>query len=197
MDKNVIVLVAAVIVTVWIAAATGTLNTYPFKGINKETTPSKTEVPPPTLESTQKPLNPNDTTPKTSSPTSPTEKVQPDVVVTQTGGGSMLAAECANKSYIIENCEYIVEGTVVKVESRETEKGIFTYTDISVEKYVKGEELGEEIQIVTPGGRVGEIVQQTEDQPTFQEGMKVRLYLKATDGKLSIFCGQAGVDEIL
>ncbi len=120
------------------------------------------------------------------------------VIVKQSGGSGMLIQECTDKSYITQTADYIVEGTVEKVESRwnEARTGIFTYTDLRIENYVKGTPFNENtLQIVTPGGTVGEISQAVEDQPIFHEGKKVRIYFQAVNGEFSIVCGQFGVEE--
>jgi hypothetical protein len=120
------------------------------------------------------------------------------IIVKQSGGAGMLISECSDKSYITETADYIVEGTVERVESRwnEGRTGIFTYTDLSIENYVKGAPFAENtLQIVTPGGTVGEITQWVEDQPIFHEGKKVRIYFEEVSGEFSIVCGQFGVEE--
>jgi hypothetical protein len=120
------------------------------------------------------------------------------VIVKQSGGAGMLIRECADKSYITQTADYIVEGTVEKVESKWNEErtGIFTYTDLRIEYYVKGAPFAENtLQIVTPGGTVGEITQAVEDQPIFHEGKKVRIYFQEVDGEFSIVCGPFGVEE--
>ena len=120
------------------------------------------------------------------------------VIVKQSGGAGMLISECSDKSYITETADYIIEGTVDRVESRwnEGRTGIFTYTDLSIENYVKGAPFAENtLQIVTPGGTVGGITQWVEDQPIFHEGKKVRIYFEDVSGEFSIVCGPFGVEE--
>jgi hypothetical protein len=110
----------------------------------------------------------------------------------------MLIAECADETYRTEKADYIIEGTVESVESRWNQEGtgIFTYTELAIEKYVKGAPFAEnKIQVVTPGGTVGEISQWVEDQPIFHEGKRVRLYFEELNGEFSIVCGQFGVVE--
>ena len=129
----------------------------------------------------------------------PTSAPKGKIIVRQAGGMGMLIPECGDKNYIIETADYIVEGTVVQVESRWNEGGtqIFTYTDMSIEEYVKGAPLPvDTIQIITPGGTSGGVTQWVEDQPVFHQGKKVRLYLKETDGEFSTVCAQFGVEEI-
>ncbi len=111
------------------------------------------------------------------------------ITVKQSGGAAMLISECGSKNYITNKADYIIEGTVERVESKwdEEKTSIFTYTDLSIEKYVKGTPFEEsELQIVTPGGTVEEISQWVEDQPIFHEGKKVRIYFQATNGEFSI-----------
>jgi hypothetical protein len=120
------------------------------------------------------------------------------IIVKQSGSAGMLIKECTDKSYITQAADYIVEGTVEKVESKWNEErtGIFTYTDSRIENYVKGTPFSENmLQIVTPGGTVGGITQAVEDQPIFHEGKKVRIYFQEVNGEFSIVCGQFGVEE--
>ncbi|MBM3119528.1 MAG: hypothetical protein FJ006_08285 [Chloroflexi bacterium] len=116
----------------------------------------------------------------------------------QSGGAGILIKECADAAYRAEKADYIVEGTVEKVESRWNQErtSIFTYTDLRIEKYVKGAPfVGNELQIVTPGGTVGEISQWVEDQPIFHEGKKVRIYFEEVNGEFFIVCARFGVEE--
>ena len=111
----------------------------------------------------------------------------------------MLIAECQDRNYIIKTADYIVEGTVKRVESRwnEEKTSIFTYTDFSIEKYLKGTPFAESmLQIVTPGGTVGTISQWVEDQPIFHEGKRARIYFAEVNGEFSIVCARFGVEEI-
>ena len=120
------------------------------------------------------------------------------IVVKQSGGTGILIAECADKTYRTEKADYTIEGTVEKVESRWNQErtGIFTYTELTIEKYVKGAPLAEnKLQIVTPGGTVGEVSQWVEDQPIFHEGKRIRIYFEEVNGEFLIVCGQFGVEE--
>jgi len=120
-------------------------------------------------------------------------------IVKQSGGAAMLDIKCANQSYITETADYIVEGTVKNVESKwnENKTSIFTYSDLLIEKYLKGTPFENNLlQIITPGGTVGDISQWVEEQPIFHEGKKVRVYLKKTNGEFSIVCARDGIEEI-
>ena len=121
------------------------------------------------------------------------------VVVKQSGGAGLLIAECRDKQYIINTADYIIEGIVERVESNwnEGKSGIFTTTNLSIEKYVKGAPFAQsELQIVTPGGTVGDITQLVEDQPIFHEGKRVVIYFQKTDGEFHIVCARFGVEEL-
>ena len=120
------------------------------------------------------------------------------IIVRQSGGAGMLIQECSDQSYIAQTADYIIEGTVEKVESRwnEDRSSIVTYSDVAIEKYVKGAPFaGNKLQIVTPGGTVGEVTQAVEDQPIFHEGKKVTIYLEQVDDDYAIVCGRFGVQE--
>jgi len=120
------------------------------------------------------------------------------IVVRQSGGAGILVKECADEAYRAEKADYIIDGTVEKVESRWNQErtGIFTYTELTIEKYVKGTPFAEnKLQIVTPGGTVGEISQWVEDQPIFHEGKKVRIFFEEVNGEFFIVCSQFGVEE--
>ncbi len=121
------------------------------------------------------------------------------VVVKQTGGACALIAECRDRQYIINTADYIVEGTVRGVESKwnEDKTSILTYTDLSIERYVKGAPFAQDrLQIITPGGTVGDVTQLVEDQPIFHEGKRVRIYFQEIDGEFHIVCAQFGVEEL-
>lgn len=126
-------------------------------------------------------------------------QTQGRITIKQSGGAGMLIAECGDKNYISGEADYIIEGIVKKVESKwdEEKTSIFTYTDLSIEKQIKGIPFaGNELQIITPGGTVGELSQWAEDQPIFHEGKKVRIYFRENNGEFSIICAQFGVEEI-
>jgi putative hemolysin len=129
------------------------------------------------------------------------------IIVWQTGGAAALIQECGDKNYINNTADYIIEGTVGKVESKWEEEThgpptlILTYTNLSIEKYIKGTPFAQnELLIVTQGGTVGEVSQGVEDQPIFHEGKKVRIYFAqgpiASTTQFTIVCGHLGVEDI-
>jgi len=121
------------------------------------------------------------------------------IIVKQLGGMAVLPMECGDKNYVSNAADHIIEGPVEKVESKwnEEKTSIFTYSDLLIENYVKGNPFeSNKLQIITPGGTVGEISQWVEDQPIFHQGKKVRIYLQETNGEFSIICAQFGFEEI-
>lgn len=116
-----------------------------------------------------------------------------------------LISECEDRNYISKNADSIVEGTVEKVESKQmkekfgmSEINIYTFNNLTIEKYVMGNPINRnKVQLVIPGGTVNGITQWVEDQPTFHEGARVRVYLQEEQGKFSVVCAQAGVEEII
>ena len=129
----------------------------------------------------------------------PTPTPKGQIIVTQSGGAGALIAECGDKNYISNTADYIIEGTVGEVESKwnEGKTSILTYTVLSIEKYIKGTPFTQNrLQVVTPGGTVGEVNQWVEDQPIFHEGKRVRIYFQETNAEFSIVCGPFGVEEL-
>jgi hypothetical protein len=121
------------------------------------------------------------------------------VIIRQSGSAGAVIAECQDRDYISSMSDYIVEGTVTGVESRWNEEntGIFTYSDFIVTAYIKGAPFPTNtVQIVTPGGTVGDITQAVEDQPIFHEGRRVRLYLEKVNDEFTIVCGRLGVEGL-
>lgn len=119
------------------------------------------------------------------------------VIIRQVGGVGLLSVNCREENYINNVADYIIEGIVEKVESKQTEEGIFTFSDLRIEKYLKGTPFPQdELQIAILGGTVGELGLAVEDQPIFHQGKKVRIYFKKTNGEFFIICGQMGAVEI-
>jgi len=122
-----------------------------------------------------------------------------EIIVNQSGGAGALVRECGDREYVARTSDYIIEGLVEKVESKwnQDKTQIFTYTDLSIEKYVKGAPFQQKkLKIVTPGGTVGEISQWVEDQPIFHQGKHVRVYFTEANGGFTIVCAQFGVEDL-
>jgi len=108
-----------------------------------------------------------------------------------------VAIECFNKSYLIETSDYIIDGTVEKVDEKaDMEKGIYSYVYLTVDGYFKGKPL-----LVKE--KVADMLQinvsiRAPYNFTPYEGKKVRIYLrKWSEGDIRIFCGHYGIEEIL
>jgi len=127
------------------------------------------------------------------------EVVKGPVVVNQIGGAAMLIAECSNKTYVSNIADFIVAGTVEKVESKwnEEKTNIYTYSDFLITDYLKGKQIeNNTLTIVTPGGCVGDICESVEDMPIFHEQKNVVIYFQEYKGGFTIVCGNFGVEEI-
>lgn len=123
----------------------------------------------------------------------------PEGKIIVNSGSGMMMADCDNKSYITEKADYIIEGTIEKVESKwDAERtSIFTYADMRIENYAKGTPFTEDkLQIVAPGGTVLGITEGVEGSPIFHEGEKVRIYFGQVNGEFLIVCAEIGVEEI-
>jgi hypothetical protein len=79
----------------------------------------------------------------------------------------------------VENAASIVLGRCVRQEARwdEARKWILTYSTFQVEKSMKGAAAGE-VTIVTPGGRVGDVVQEVIGVPQFRQGDEHVLFVR-------------------
>ena len=125
--------------------------------------------------------------------------IEGEIIVSQSGGAGALIRECSDRDYVASGSDYIIEGRVENVETKwnQDKTQIFTYTDLSIEKYVKGEPFQQKkIKIVTSGGTVGEVSQWVEDQPIFHAGKHVRIYFGKADGGFTIVCAQFGVEDL-
>jgi len=142
------------------------------------------------------------------------------IIVKFSAGAFATAAECGDKSYMTNTADYIIQGIVEKVRGKcickENTTQILTYTDMKIEKYIKGTPLKtNKLQIITPGGccvieeedcygNIGEeICAGVEDAPILHEGKRVILYLRKVPKEFrefgeefSIVCGNLGVEEI-
>ena len=97
----------------------------------------------------------------------------------------------------VENAAAIVLGKAVKKESRwdAEHRFILTYTTFRIEKSIKGLPAQQEITIVTPGGVVGDVHQDTVGVPEFSEGNEHVLFLRNTDeGPTVLFFDQGAYD---
>jgi hypothetical protein len=82
----------------------------------------------------------------------------------------------------VERAAAIVVGTCVRQESRwdESHRFILTYSTFQIEKLLKGSMPLRELTIVTPGGEVAGLHQDTIGVPDFQKGDERVLFVKNT-----------------
>jgi len=82
---------------------------------------------------------------------------------------------------IAKTSEYIVVAQCTSSESKwnEQETYIFTYTTFSINEYIKGNSLGEELTLRYLGGQVDNTKQTFPGFPEFNEGEEVILFLGA------------------
>lgn len=80
----------------------------------------------------------------------------------------------------VDNAAAIILGKCVRQESRfdPTGRWILTYSTFQVEKTMKGAVAGPEVTIVTPGGKVGSIHQDTIGIPAFHPGVENVIFVK-------------------
>jgi hypothetical protein len=82
----------------------------------------------------------------------------------------------------------IAIGNITGVESRwnQGRTMIYTYSTLSIEKYVKGGEGDEKRTIITEGGTVGESSVWVEDVPVFTKNETVLVFLKRAGREFSV-----------
>ncbi len=97
----------------------------------------------------------------------------------------------------VENAAAIVLGKAVKKESRwdDAHRWILTYTTFRIEKTIKGFAGQQEIMIVTPGGEVDGVHQDTAGVPDFVEGSEHVLFIRNTKlGPTVLYFDQGAYD---
>lgn len=83
----------------------------------------------------------------------------------------------------VEGAAAIFVGTCIRQESRwdEGRRWILTYSTFSIDKLLKGTTPLRELTVVTPGGQVGELRQDTIGVPDFAAGDERVLFIRNTD----------------
>jgi hypothetical protein len=97
----------------------------------------------------------------------------------------------------VDNAAAIVLGKVVKQESRfdASHRWILTYTTFRIEKSYKGLPGQQEITVVTPGGQVGDIHQETVGVPDFTEGGEHVVFVRnSSEGPTVLYFDQGTYD---
>jgi hypothetical protein len=98
----------------------------------------------------------------------------------------------------VDKAASVILGKCVRQESRwdSQKRWILTYSTFAVEKAMKGSVAGE-ITIVTPGGSIGEIHQDTIGVPQFEVGTEKVLFVKNTSaGPTVLYFDQGAYDVV-
>ena len=120
-------------------------------------------------------------------------------IIKSTGGNAMLDERCTNETYVNDISDYIVKGTVTNIESKwnDEKTKIFTYSNIDIDGYVKGEQFeNNKVQITTLGGCIDDFCSSVEDQTTFNKGDFVHVRFRKSGNDYLIVCGSNGVSNI-
>lgn len=100
----------------------------------------------------------------------------------------------------VENAAAIVVGECMRQEAKWDPSGrfILTYSTFKVEKAIKGRHhASEEITIVTPGGSVGDVHQDTIGIPSFRTGEENLLFVKNSEvGPTVLYFDQGAYDVV-
>jgi hypothetical protein len=97
--------------------------------------------------------------------------------------------------------DVVVTGKVSQKKSDWNEKKtrIFTKTTVLVDEYLKGQNAGRFVEIITPGGEVGEVGELYTHMPRFADNEEVVVFLKqnGTARDYRIFNGEEGKITVL
>ncbi|GAC1431842.1 MAG: hypothetical protein NVSMB68_04220 [Thermoanaerobaculia bacterium] len=119
------------------------------------------------------------------------------LVVTPQAGATLTKAASFDEK--VSNSAAIVLGHVVKKESRwdAEHRWILTYTTLRIEKSIKGLSGQGEITVVTPGGEVGDVHQDTSGVPSFAEGSDNLLFVRnSSAGPTVLYFDQGAYDVV-
>jgi hypothetical protein len=89
---------------------------------------------------------------------------------------------------LTRGADIILIGNIVDVQSKwglQRDK-IYTYSTVSVERYLKGGTGEENLTIISEGGRVGTLFILVEDTPTFLKDQTVLVFLKKSGKEYSV-----------
>jgi hypothetical protein len=117
------------------------------------------------------------------------------LVVTPVANASLMKAATFDEK--VTNATAIVLGHVVKKEAKwdAGHRWILTYTTFRIEKTFKGAAGQQEVTVVTPGGQVGGVNQDTAGIPEFTEGTDNVLFIRNTRaGPTVLFFDQGAYD---
>lgn len=117
------------------------------------------------------------------------------LVVTPRLGATLTKAATFDEK--VANSAAIVLGHVVKKDSKwdDQHRYILTYTTFRIEKSYKGLDGQQEITVVTPGGRVGDVIQDTSGVPEFAEGTDRVVFVRnSSAGPTVLYFDQGAYD---
>lgn len=112
--------------------------------------------------------------------------------------GQTLSAELKDMS---KGAELILTGKVTDQQSswNEDHSRIFTRVTITVDEYIKGNNVGSTVVVKHPGGEVGEVGELYTHIPTFKNDEEVLLFLEKsrTQNEYRVFQGENGKMKIM
>ena len=112
--------------------------------------------------------------------------------------GNATLVQTASFDDKVDNAAAIVLGKVTKQESRfdASHRWILTYTTFRIEKAYKGLPGQREITVVTPGGQVGDIHQETDGVPVFADGAEHVVFVRNSNEGPTVLYFDQGVYEL-
>jgi hypothetical protein len=117
------------------------------------------------------------------------------LVVTPRAGATLTKAATFDEK--VANSAAIVLGHVVKKDTRwdDQHRWILTYTTFKIEKSYKGLDGQQEVTVVTPGGQVGNVIQDTSGVPDFVEGSDRVVFVRnSSAGPTVLYFDQGAYD---
>jgi hypothetical protein len=98
----------------------------------------------------------------------------------------------------VANSAAIILGHVVKKDTRwdDQHRWILTYTTFKIEKSYKGLDGQQEITVVTPGGQVGTVIQDTSGVPDFVEGSDRVVFVRNSSAGPTVLYFDQGAYEV-
>ena len=114
--------------------------------------------------------------------------------------GFVLPSFAQSESLVIKNlsasADVIVSGKVIQKKSswNESQTRIYTRTTVQVEEFLKGQGNGNNVEITTPGGEVGDVGELYTHMPTFEHNEEVVVFLNkdAQTNEYKVLNGEQG-----
>jgi hypothetical protein len=110
---------------------------------------------------------------------------------------TVFAQEEATKiKKLSKNSEIIITGKVIQKESswNKSRSRIFTRTTVQVDEYLKGSNAESSVEILYPGGEVGDVGELYSHMPRFEDDEEVLVFLKKDDNikEYKVLYGEEG-----